>query len=313
MVKALSDKLVARGGTELMAERIKTLRPELLSHFNIIHSRNTGVSLTKKNILVVQDLPLDPMYDHLRKDGWKNFDKLAFVSHWQKQQFFDYLGVPPSAGVVLKNAIVPIEDHVKPTDKIRLMYYSTPHRGLDVLYAAFVPLAKEFPNLELNVYSSFDLYAWPERDEQHKDLFQKLEDHPQINYSKSVSNDLIRLVLKRNHILAYPSTWQETSCLVLIEAMSAGLTCVHSSLAALPETSLSLTHMYDYHEDPNTHAMIFYNNLRRAIQIHSDENILSKHMNNLAVQKSVADVIYSWDNRAIQWENLMYNILQKSG
>lgn len=313
MVKTLSDKLVARGGTELMAKRINTLRPELLSHFNIIHSRNTDVSINKKNILVLHDLALDPMHDHLRDGGWKNFDKLVFVSHWQKQQFQDYLGVPPSAGVVLKNAIVPIEDHVKPTDKIRLMYYSTPHRGLDVLYAAFVPLAEEFPNLELNVFSSFDLYAWPERDEQHKDLFKKLEDHPQINYSKSVSNDQIREELKHNHILAYPSTWQETSCLVLIEAMSAGLTCVHSSLAALPETSLSLTFMYDYHEDLNTHAMIFYNNLRRAIQIHSDENILSKHMNNLAVQKSVADVIYSWDNRAVQWENLMYNILQKSG
>lgn len=309
----MMSELKPRGGTELMAGRINTLPAELLSHFNIMHSRDTNISFTKKNILVLHDLALDPMHDHLRNGGWKKFDKLVFVSHWQKQQFFDYLGVPPSAGVVLKNAITPIEKHTKPTDKIRLMYYSTPHRGLDILYAAFVPLAKEFPNLELNVFSSFDLYAWPERDEQHKELFQKLEDHPQINYSKSVSNDRIREELKCNHILAYPSTWEETSCLVLIEAMSAGLTCVHSSLAALPETSLSLTHMYEYHEDPNTHAMIFYNNLRQAIMIHNDETMLSKHMNNLAVEKSIADVIYSWDNRAIQWENLMYNILQKSG
>ena len=309
------NTLKPRGGTELMAERINTLRPELLSHFNIMHSRDTNISFTKKNILVLHDLALDPMHDHLRNGNgqWNNFDKLVFVSHWQKQQFQNYLGVPPSASVVLKNAIAPIEEHEKPTDKIRLMYYSTPHRGLDILYAAFVPLAKEFPNLELNVFSSFDLYAWPERDEQHKELFKKLEDHPQINYSKSVSNDQIREELKRNHILAYPSNWQETSCLVLIEAMSAGLTCVHSSLAALPETSLSLTVMYDYHEDPNTHAMIFYNNLRRAIMIHSDSKLMAQHSNNLAVQKSIADVVYSWDNRAVQWESLMHSILQKSG
>jgi glycosyltransferase involved in cell wall biosynthesis len=313
MVKALSDKLVARGGTELMVGRINTLPAELLSHFNIMHSRETNISFTKKNILVLHDLALDPMHNHLRDGGWKNFDKLVFVSHWQKQQFQDYLGVPPSASVILKNAITPIEDHVKPTDKIRLMYYSTPHRGLDILYAAFIPLAKEFPNLELNVFSSFDLYAWPERDEQHKDLFEKLEEHPQINYSKSVSNDRIRDELKRNHILAYPSTWAETSCLVLIEAMSAGLTCVHSSLAALPETSLSLTHMYDYHEDKYTHSMIFYNNLRQAIIMHNNENILVNHANNLAVQKSIADVIYNWDNRKTQWERLLMNILAKSG
>lgn len=294
-----------------MAGRINTLPAELLSQVNIMHSRDIDLSLTKKNILVLHDLAIDPMHDHLRDGGWKKFDKLVFVSHWQKQQFQDFLGIPPSASVVLRNAIDPIEEHKKPTDKIRLMYYSTPHRGLNILYAVFLPLAEEFPNLELNVFSSFDLYAWPERDEQHKELFEKLRNHPQINYSKSVSNDQIRAELKRGHILAYPSTWAETSCLVLIEAMSAGLTCVHSSLAALPETSLGLTSMYEYHEDLNAHAAIFYNNLRRAIMMHSD-NGLTARANNLAAQKSIADAIYSWDNRAAQWENLIRVVLQNN-
>ena len=59
--------------------------------------------------------------------------------------------------------------------------------------------------------------------------------------------------------------------------------------------------------------MIFYNNLRRVIMIHSDSKLMAQHANNLAVQKSIADVVYSWDNRAVQWESLMHSILQKSG
>lgn len=292
-----------------MAGRINSLPKDLLSHFNIIHSRNTGLDPTKKNILVLHDLALDPMYDYFKEGGWRQFDKLVFVSHWQKQQFQDYLGVPPSASAVLRNAITPIEEHTKPTDKIRLIYYSTPHRGLDLLYAAFLPLAKEFDNIELNVYSSFDLYAWPERDNQFKDLFDNLNSHPKINYHKSVSNEEIRSELKRNHILAYPSTWAETSCLVLIEAMSAGLTCVHSSLAALPETSMNLTMMYEYHEDPLAHANKFYRVLRNAIITHQNENLLKQHQNNLMVMKSMADSIYDWNVRSHEWQILLKSML----
>jgi glycosyltransferase involved in cell wall biosynthesis len=303
------SNLTARGGTELMAERIGSLPQDLLSHFNIIHSRNTGVDVTKKNILVVQDLAPDPMYSYFKDGGWRQFDKLAFVSHWQKQQFQDWLGVPPSAGVVLRNAIKPIEEHAKPMDKIRLMYYSTPHRGLELLYPVFVHLAKQFPDIELNVFSSFDLYAWPERDVQYQDLFKKLEDHPQINYSKSVSNDRIREELKRNHILAYPSIWQETSCLVLIEAMSAGLTCVHSSLAALPETAMNLTMMYEYHEDLNAHAQRFYNYLYNAIRVRLEYSDNVGFVNNAAVRKSLTDSVYSWDTRSQEWETLLKSLL----
>jgi glycosyltransferase involved in cell wall biosynthesis len=303
------SNLVARGGTELMAGRINSLPQDLLSHFNIIHSRNSGIDVTKKNILVIHDLAQDPMYSYFKDEGWRQFDKLVFVSHWQKQQFQDWLGVPPSAGIVLRNAITPIEEHAKPMDKIRLMYYSTPHRGLDILYPVFDHLTKQFSDIELNVFSSFDLYAWPERDVQYQDLFKKLEDHPQINYSKSVSNDKIREELKRNHILAYPSTWQETSCLVLIEAMSAGLTCVHSSLAALPETSMNLTMMYEYHENPNVHAQRFYNQLHNAITLRREYSEHTGFVNNAAVKKSLTDSVYAWDTRSREWETLLKSLL----
>ena len=300
----------AMGGTELMAKRMeRDINPSLLSQFQIIHSRFRKFHRNRKPIMVLHDLPGDPEVQHLKDGGWKKFDLLIFVSHWQQEMYNLYLGVPYSAGIVLKNAIEPIEKHKKPTDKIRLIYHSTPHRGLDILYAAYDQLCKEYDDIELNVFSSFELYGWGQRDEAFRDLFDKMRDHPRINYNKSVPNERIREELKRSHIFAYPSKWQETSCLCLIEAMSAGLQCVHSSLAALPETSMGLTDMYGYIEDPQLHAQRFYLELKNAIETHRSNNkrrYLGQRLENM---KALADYHYNWNNRAIQWENVLKSLL----
>jgi glycosyltransferase involved in cell wall biosynthesis len=293
-----------RGGTELMADRINSLPPELLSKFQIIHSRVRELDPSKKKIYVLHDLAGDPEVAHLGNGGWKRFDKLVFVSHWQQQMYNVYLGVPFSAGVVIQNAINPIEVHEKPDDKIRLMYFSTPHRGLELLYPAFDHLYKKWGDkIELNVFSSFGLYGWEERDKPYEELFDALKDHKGINYSKAVSNEKIREELKRSHILAYPSIWQETSCLVLIEAMCAGLTCVHSSLAALPETALGSTYMYDYTENDQQHLNRFVDVLDEAVEkveagwATSDERL------------EFINEFYSWDYRRNQWEYLLTSLL----
>jgi glycosyltransferase involved in cell wall biosynthesis len=296
-----------RGGTELMADRINSLPPELLSKFQIIHSRVKFLDTRKKKIYVLHDLAGDPEVEHLKNGGWQNFDKLVFVSHWQQQMYNAYLGVPFSAGTVLKNAIEPFVDNTqKPDDKIRLMYFSTPHRGLELLYHAYDNyLYKKYGDkIELNVYSSFNLYGWEARDKPYEPLFEKLRQHPGINYSKAVSNEVIRNELKRSHILAYPSIWQETSCLVLIEAMCAGLTCVHSSLAALPETALGSTYMYDYTENVQVHLQRFTETLDDAIH---DRLTGSAELDQNRVE--FLNDYYSWQSRKEEWNYLLTSLL----
>ena len=294
----------ARGGTELMADRINSLPPELLSKFQIIHSRVRELDSSQHKILVLHDLPGDPEVQHLKNDGWNKFDKLVFVSHWQQQMYNAYLNIPFEAGIVLQNAINPIEAHTKPQDKVRLMYFSTPHRGLELLYPVYDKLYKEFGDkIELNVYSSFDLYGWHVRDKPYELLFEKLRAHPGINYSKSVSNDVIREELKRSHILAYPSIWQETSCLVMIEAMCAGLVCVHSSLAALPETAMGCTYMYGYTENVGHHMARFEANLRDAITDVLDGGEVADD------RVGFLNETYSWENRQWQWKELLTSFL----
>jgi len=294
----------ARGGTELLAERlVGIIDPDMMSQYQIHLSRTTSKDDTKKQILWAHDLATDPAVSHLKDGGWQEYDKIVFVSHWQQEMFNLYLGVPYSHGVVIENFIDPIDNHTKPNDKIRLVYFSTPHRGLAILYPVFDALSKLYPNeLELRVFSSFDLYGWEDRDKPFKDLFEKLESHPDIVYSKSVPNEQIREELKECHVFAYPSMWQETSCLCLIEAMSAGLSCVHSSYGALPETSGGITSMYSYEEDHNIHANKLFNTLQRCI-----EHIKTHGVSNDGV-KNIADYRFNTKKAKEKWEYILSSL-----
>lgn len=307
---SINDEVSAKamGGTELMGARLESsIDPDLLSNFQIIRSRVRDLDESKVRILWLHDLPDDPESHHLANGGWNKFHRLVFVSNWQMQAYVAKYDIPWSKCIVMHNAITPLEYHEKPKDKISLAYWSTPHRGLNILVPVFQKLAEKYDNIELNVYSSFNLYGWAQRDEPFKPLFEACEAHPKINYFGTLPNEQLRQELKKNHILAYPSTWVETSCLVLMEAMSAGMLCVHSNLGALYETAANWTSMYQFIEDPNEHAAHFYKHLEDAIEYLNNDAIQSR----VASQKGYADVFYNWDIRAQQWEALLKSLVNE--
>jgi glycosyltransferase involved in cell wall biosynthesis len=298
----------AMGGTELMKYALESrLDKELLDEVQIVCSRVRELDESKLRIFWAHDLPGDPESEFLRGGGWDKFHRLVFVSNWQMQAYIQAYNIPWSKCIVLQNAITPIEEHEKPTDKIRLAYWSTPHRGLNIVVPVFNKLAEQYDNIELDVFSSFDIYGWPERDEPYKDLFQACKDHPKINYHGSVPNEQIHEYLKTAHILAYPSIWPETSCIVLMEAMSAGLLCVHPNLAALPETAANWTMMYQFDEDLQRHAQSFYNTMKACIENLNDPGVQSR----IASQSSYTNVFYNWEVRARQWDVFLRSLLDE--
>jgi glycosyltransferase involved in cell wall biosynthesis len=298
----------AMGGTELMAAGLERhVDPQLLSEFQIIRSRVRELDPARKPILWLHDLPEDSESEHLRDPASRSrFKKIVMVSNWQMQRYNDYLGVPYSDCVVLKNAIDPIVKLDKSGDKIRLIYHSTPHRGLELLVAVFERLCDFHSDLELDVFSSFKLYGWDELDERFAALIQRCKDHPKINYHGAVPNEVVRQALGKAHIFAYPSIWRETSCLCAIEAMSAGALIVAPNYAALPETTAGFAMMYQWDENPQRHATVFFNQLNNAIVTWKTERAeLREH---LETQKSYADHLYSWRRRAAEWTSFLKSI-----
>ena len=246
----------ARGGTEMMRERLlKNVPQELLQDFAIHFSRPREMYSDVKNILYCHDLALDPENEILKEEGWKKFDHFVFVSQWQRDQYILVYGIPYRMCTVIHNAV---EKEYAPKDRdmetIRFIYHTTPHRGLQLVVPIFQQLAKTYTNIHLDVYSSFKVYGWEQRDKPYEETFEKIRNHPNMTYHGAVSNQEVLDALDSSHIFMYPCIWQETSCIALIEAIKSGLICVHPNYGALTETAEGATIVYDYTDDPSHHA-----------------------------------------------------------
>lgn len=301
----------SNGGTELTTRKLyDVLSRADLDGIQIITSRVRELDPDRLKILHLHDLPLDPESEHLKDPALRaRFNKLVFSSNWQYQQFRDYLGVPYSNhSAVIETGIEPLVMTHKPMDKVRLIYTSTPHRGLEILVPVFVELAKKYPNIELDVFSSFGIYGWEDRDKPFEPLFDICRSHPQINYHGWQPNDIVRAAYEGAHIFSYPNIWPETSCRSLIEAMSAGCLCVHPNFAALPETSGGLTIMYGGDQDMNVHANIFAHTLDYAIN-----NIINNELTGLlSYVKSYVDTKHSWETVGVKWKGLINSVKMDS-
>lgn len=296
----------------MMMRRLESgVSPEILDRFQIVASRmSEPLDPSRVRILWCHDNSDDPEVAHLANGGWRRFHRLVFVSNHQQQEFIGRFGIPWSRCVVIQNAIEPIarEPAGEWDGKVRVVYTSTPHRGLNVLVAAFTELASRRDDVHLDVFSSFATYGWGERDSAFEDIFRACREHPSITYHGSAPNDEVRRVLASSHVLAYPSTYRETSCLCLMEAMSADLICVHSNLGALYETAAGLTLMYPFHEELDRHAGVFFQALSTGVDLARKR--LETEGWPESSQKGYADVQYSWENRAEQWKAFLSSLLE---
>ena len=296
------------GGTELIYNRVMDrLDDEVKDEFIIVPQRvrEEHVKDSRKKILWLHDLPEDPESEHLKyEDNRKMFEKFVFPSNWAMWDFHQKLGVPYENSVVIPNCIDPIPVSEKSKDgKKKIIYFSTPHRGLNLLESVIRVMGDHRDDFEVDIYSSFKLYGRDEQDEipEFKELYEKLNELETVNYHGTVSNDEIRKALVDTHILAYPSTYLETSCLVAIEAMAAGCMAVVPNWGALPETCASFATMYPYHPDPQQHAATHYHYLN-----HSLDSIWSDTVQHLLdMQRTYYNYFYSMDMCAVKWNSLL--------
>jgi glycosyltransferase involved in cell wall biosynthesis len=311
----------AMSGSEMMMTELEqNVDSELLSNFQIVLSRPELHDLdeTKIRILWCHDLPEDPQVaSYLQNGGWSRFHRYVFVSNWQAQRFIERYGIPWNRTIVLSNAINPIDVGVEDKwsltedDTIRFVYHTTPHRGLGILVPVFEHIAEQIPNIHLDVFSSFSVYGWQERDEQFKPIFDRIEESEYMTYHGGQPNDVVRRFLRDEaHVFAYPNIWPETSCRALIEAMSAGCVCVHPNYGALFETAGKFTFMYHFDNEAERHAGVHHQAIVNSIGMIRSEDIDALKMK-LSGQKSYADVNYSWEIRQHEWTAFLQNLLQQ--
>jgi glycosyltransferase involved in cell wall biosynthesis len=118
-----------------------------------------------------------------------------------------------------------------------------------------------------------------------------------VVYRGSIPNSKLREELPTFDILAYPNTFEETSCIAVIEALSAGLRVVTSNLGALPETTEGWARMYPYLKDSSLHTQCFANILLEEIELVRSGK-LDEH---LTQQTQTYNTRWTWDYRIQEW------------
>ncbi|MFQ5771477.1 MAG: glycosyltransferase family 4 protein, partial [bacterium] len=185
------------------------------------------------------DQPVLGNYLKTNEDVRQNIDCIFCKSRWQAWTFMKYFKWPADKTFVTRNAIWPeyfSTEFYEPPDN-RLVYTSTPFRGLKLLLTLFPRIIRSVPDAELHVFSSMQVYQHSKEEDRKKygHIYQ-LAEQPGVIMHGSVGQRTLAKKLTRCRILAYPNTFPETSCLSVMEAMAAGCVVVTSWLAALPET-----------------------------------------------------------------------------
>jgi glycosyltransferase involved in cell wall biosynthesis len=238
----------------------------------------------------------------------KAINATVYVSHWQLEKFRYLFQVPLSNAHVIRNAIEPIEFKLKSKDgKLKLIYTSTPFRGLSILLDVFQMLDRD--DIELEVYSSTAIYSSGYQaayGDLYKDLFDRAKSMKNVNYHGYAENKDIHKALQEAHILAYPSIFEETACLAMIEAGAAGCSLVTTDLGALPETGSMYANMMTIKSDEKDIKVAYAQHLNQAINDYWDKS----NQEMLKEQSDFYNKFYSWERRAKEWNEFFEKVSQ---
>lgn len=307
--------LPPRGGSELLyTSLIRHLGADwslykeqinlILSFCDTAHVDSSRTNVVWQHLMTDQPAiasMVDPLF-------LKSISHFVYVSEWQLAQFKQKFAIEDCTNHVIRNAIEPIEFKVKPKTKLKLIYTSMPDRGLEVLLDAFAILDRE---VELDVYSSNVIYgkAYVSGVGAKNDhLFSRCKSMRNVNYKGYALNKAIRIAFQHAHIFAYPSTFEETSCLSAIEAGAAGCQIVTTHFGALPETCGAYATLVNYDgQDKKKLVQEYAKALTNAIDTYWSIPPWA-----LELQSEWFNVQYSWVNRIKEWKTFLEAINVKN-
>jgi len=300
----MSEILPPMGGSDIMLAGLKKHVDIDAYNVNIIMSRCEESQLVddKTNILWQHLSYNEPLTDGMKNKFFtRAVDAFVYVSHWQHEKFRYYYHIPLDNAVVIKNAIEPIEFIPRPKgEKIRLIYTSAPFRGLNILLDAFEMLNRD--DIELYVYSSTIMYGTGYDNEYanlYETLFARAKSMRNVHYMGYAPNEEVIKALQGAHIFAYPSTFEETCCLAMIEAGAAGCGLVTTNIGALPETGSEFATLAPIQIDEQKITAVYAKALESAIDSYWGKQDIYKY------QSDFFNNFYSWDKKAQEWDNLL--------
>ena len=164
------------------------------------------------------------------------------------------------------------------------------------------------PLISLDVYSSCEVYGKDfaeANDKSYEALYEQARQLPNVNYIGYKPNEYIREHLPDYNMYAYPSIFEETSCISLLEAMSAGLYSIVTDYGALFETGAEFPMYIPYDSNYKALAEKFAYGISAAAETLHEPQIHS----HLTTQANYTQIYYSWPKQAASWKTFLKGAL----
>lgn len=195
----------------------------------------------KRKICYVHDIWLH--HDATTNINQDKIDEFFCLSPWHKSFFCAHHKINPNKVYVTYDAI----DHSRfnkqmQREKARLIYTSSPDRGLDILLDMVPRIKEKIPETHLHVFYGFNNWEKAVKIRNNKAELQWMDNikhklsMPYVTYHGRVGQDRLAEEFLRSSLWAYPSYFTETFCITAVEAMAAGLPAITTNLAALSTT-----------------------------------------------------------------------------
>lgn len=213
-----------------------------------------------------------------------NIKYLVVLSEAHKNEVVKYDIIDSNKIIVINNAIDSLKFNKKKFEKvntIKIFHASEHYRGTEILLDAASNINLNF---ELSIFNNF--------------IPNKTYDK-RIKFYGRVDKEILYKNIEDSHIHAYPATWFETSCLVQMEAMSAGCLSVLSNVGALPETSAGFSKIVNFEKTYEKNVENFYNMLVSSI-----EEVMDGKWNP-EKQIEYANKYYSWEHALSEWNKII--------
>lgn len=241
-------------------------------------------------------------------------DKIAVLSSYHKsllrikQNDGSFIEIPQDKIFLTSNGIPDMSSNVWKGDSKRIIYASSPDRGLIYLLNNWEKIKKDVPEAELHIFYGFDVFDAVHKNnpsmKKWKENILNLMKKDGIIYHGRVGHNALHYEFSKSGIWAYPTDFQEISCITAMKAQALGAIPVVTNYAALEETVKNGLRVDVDITDPEG----------QNEYIDSLVNILKDEKQQMEIREKMipwARNYFKWDNVSKTWGELFLISIQK--
>ena len=163
-------------------------------------------------------------------------EKYFCLSNAHKQYVSEHHGIPLDQILITANGLdfSRFENKNIKKDPYKMIYSSSPDRGLETLLVSLFPrVKKEVPEVTLDIFYGFENF----QDKPYVEKMLKvIKNTPGVFYRGRVGQDKLAEAFMKSGIWSYSSNFEETFCITALEALASGSVCLSSNWWGLKDT-----------------------------------------------------------------------------